>query len=660
MEIRCERCGRSYTYPDEKVTESGIVLKCTACGHTFRARRRAIVTTEPVEAPVAPASAPTRNWLIRQRAGNVITFQDLSTLKRWISDGRVTREDEISRSGEVWRRLATVPEFQGLFDVSQPTAPQTRPNPKPAPAPAPQARAAAADRSFVFEESMVSMVAPPMGETRSGEYSLGPNDSSNEWSTSTAPPEASSPAWAESQTQRASPAAIRGAPATGPIKSRTAPTIDHSSASWSDLPAQRISVSEQEIEDEAPAWKPKRRWKLVLFLVVLTLGLAAGGLYIFQRPLLKRLFGMEEAPAAALPESPLGRAIETLRRDDFSAAERDLQAALKTNPKDARALVALSDAYATWADYSTDVGEVAAAKERAEFALRNAEQARAVAAASRDVRVAYANALRVAGKREEAEKAAMELAAGGPPDALLSYVRGALAAGDPKQWDAAEGFLTEALKQDAGLWRAHVRLARIAQEKRDYAGARRHLEAVLAAAPAHAFARKILAAVPSSAAPAPKPAPAPAPAPAPKPAPAPAPAPVAEAPKTPEKPKAPPEAPKKLTLKQLIKKADRLRESSPQKAIAIYDEVLLQGPSGPAHKGKGWAYLEQGEASLAAHEFRKAISLGVRGDAFIGLGTSYRKLNQREKAKEQFEKYLELHPEGEEAPVAKTNLESLK
>jgi tetratricopeptide (TPR) repeat protein len=205
-----------------------------------------------------------------------------------------------------------------------------------------------------------------------------------------------------------------------------------------------------------------------------------------------------------------------------------------------------------------------------------------------------------------------------------------------------------------------VKLARLAQEKRDYAAARRHLDAVIAASPGHPFARKILRNVPADAAPGAAPPPAPSASPAAAPAAPAAPAAAPAPPPAPSPAAAKPAAPRKPTARDILRMADRLRERNPRKALQLYDEVLAAGPSGPAQRGKGWAYLELAEFTLAARAFEQALRSGARGDAYIGLGTAYRRLNQREKARAQFRKYLDLYPDGEEAPVARTNLESLK
>ena len=148
----------------------------------------------------------------------------------------------------------------------------------------------------------------------------------------------------------------------------------------------------------------------------------------------------------------------------------------------------------------------------------------------------------------------------------------------------------------------------------------------------------------------------------PPPSPPPAPTAPAIAPKTAIAPKSfkTPKTPKPRSIKQVLAAAKRLRESNPRKALKLYDEALGDGPNAAAHAGKGWTYLGLREYSLSAREFHIAVRMGKGGANYIGLGTAYRRLNQRDNARAQFKKYLQLYPDGEEASVARTNLQSLE
>ncbi len=92
-----------------------------------------------------PLTGPARPWLIRKRGSNeVLRCADLLVLRSWMLERRVSRDDEISRSGKVYRRLGSVVEFESLFhSVDVERAARRRPLGTPAPiAPLPAANSA--------------------------------------------------------------------------------------------------------------------------------------------------------------------------------------------------------------------------------------------------------------------------------------------------------------------------------------------------------------------------------------------------------------------------------------------------------------------------------------------------------------------------------------
>jgi predicted Zn finger-like uncharacterized protein len=138
MEVRCERCRAQYAFADDQVGEHGLTVRCSNCGHLFKVKKKTLTVTLPVgpnetgtpvpaadahrAAAAATRTAPAqaeerRDWSLRQPAGQVYTFRDMSTLHRWIVERKAHREDEISRAGEPWRRLGSIPELQSFFAV---------------------------------------------------------------------------------------------------------------------------------------------------------------------------------------------------------------------------------------------------------------------------------------------------------------------------------------------------------------------------------------------------------------------------------------------------------------------------------------------------------------------------------------------------------------
>src|SRR4051812_38276486 len=137
MDVRCERCKTEYEFDDARITEAGVTVKCTTCGHVFKVKKKALVVTVPVkgeeahDAPPASSAAPQptpspattsaaekpREWKVKQSNGNVFNFKELTTLQKWIVERKVSRDDEISLTGESWKRLGNIAELASFFQV---------------------------------------------------------------------------------------------------------------------------------------------------------------------------------------------------------------------------------------------------------------------------------------------------------------------------------------------------------------------------------------------------------------------------------------------------------------------------------------------------------------------------------------------------------------
>jgi predicted Zn finger-like uncharacterized protein len=148
MDVRCERCRAQYVFDDEQVTPAGLTVQCTNCGHLFKVKKKELVVTVPVkpeelegvplpataaapkpagsgaaapghepERPRDPARETPREWRVRQASGNIFTFRELTTLQKWIIEQKVARDDEISLSGDQWKRLGNIAELASFFQV---------------------------------------------------------------------------------------------------------------------------------------------------------------------------------------------------------------------------------------------------------------------------------------------------------------------------------------------------------------------------------------------------------------------------------------------------------------------------------------------------------------------------------------------------------------
>ncbi len=72
--------------------------------------------SQPKSKPIPVASGSLRPFLLRKRnSTQVLRCPDLTTLRQWIVEKRLTRDDEVSRSGQKWRKMGTIVEFESLF-----------------------------------------------------------------------------------------------------------------------------------------------------------------------------------------------------------------------------------------------------------------------------------------------------------------------------------------------------------------------------------------------------------------------------------------------------------------------------------------------------------------------------------------------------------------
>ena len=81
-------------------------LKCSVCQHLFR-----LETTTSIQENQS-------RWMVRDRqTGDVLYFAGFDVLHRWILEGKVQRQDQISRTGKKWTALDDVGEFMPIFQV---------------------------------------------------------------------------------------------------------------------------------------------------------------------------------------------------------------------------------------------------------------------------------------------------------------------------------------------------------------------------------------------------------------------------------------------------------------------------------------------------------------------------------------------------------------
>ncbi len=104
MDIRCPSCSTLYEFDESRIGPAGVNVRCSACGHVFKVR-------------TAAPSADTQ-WMVKRSAtGEVIYFDELSTLQRWIIEQKVAKHDKISKTGDTWKHLGSIQELTAFFKV---------------------------------------------------------------------------------------------------------------------------------------------------------------------------------------------------------------------------------------------------------------------------------------------------------------------------------------------------------------------------------------------------------------------------------------------------------------------------------------------------------------------------------------------------------------
>jgi tetratricopeptide (TPR) repeat protein len=557
----------------------------------------------------------------------------------------VTRDDEISRSGDQWKRLGGIAELASFFHIVEQAAAVAR-------ADGPRAAAEAANAAYSRhrdDDDPALVTTAPMARERSGPIAMGN------------PVETEDPAFAR----------------TNPTPKLT-PAGSMAAVSGDD--------SDDTLNDDDFAGLPRRRGGMWAGLLAVLVLVGAGGyLAAFKRDAVRGLFAHKDARAEEAYRQ--GREYFLLDSDDaFRSAVTAFERARQADDKSALPLAGLSEVMTTWASYLRDdahaleAGAPSVTAATAAKTLRHESQAHLEEAKkyssdalgldpeAPEVNRAMADYLRVDGApAAEVSRYLGRVTQKLPSDAESAYVAGALAFRDgnldvAKQKLAQANTLNQAATQHA-LLRASVLLARLSLQSGDKAGAKQLLQTVLAANTNHDRARALLATFDDSGAP-------------------PATPPVAGTPPLSPPPVAPSGAaasgvaqkPDKLDDKtdavmasgdygKLISQADHLSENGHAKeARKLYDKALSLRPSGlEAIMGLGYCDLDGEKFSSAVDHFKRALALSPSyGDAIIGLAEAYKLRGDRHEALNWYKQYLASQPSGPKATMAKNNIRDLE
>ncbi len=262
MDVKCDRCGTEYEIDDSRVTEDGVSVKCNSCGYLFRIRKKSAGVVQP-PAPQdtrlrTDVAGRDRLWMVRKPDGTILVFKDLAVLQKWISENNILRDDEISRTGENWKRLGDIAELASFFQLFDQTKFQptyySQPSSPPGAPSSSQPILAHPQGAPIFARSFPSNPLLAVGGGRA----------------STPPPVAATPS--TPLVVPAGPAAI-----SHPLVQPLAPvpklsTIQNDRGepdSWGDLEAAEIE------EDVVEKWKRRgrRKWFFIVPLALIVIGI---------------------------------------------------------------------------------------------------------------------------------------------------------------------------------------------------------------------------------------------------------------------------------------------------------------------------------------------------------------------------------------------------
>jgi predicted Zn finger-like uncharacterized protein len=733
MDVRCEKCQAEYALDETLVSPTGTAVRCTNCGFVFR-----VFASKQTDAVTA-------TWTLRQSNGATVPFDRMAVLQDWIAKGVVSREDQISRGGTDWKRLGDLAEMKPFFDAAD-LAQAAQPGVQPIGAGYPQAQPTKEShlptlkvQSVRGEEKAAQrpMSTAPMVRIQS--------DASTHYTPSVPPAPVHTPTPAApapmvvvvergglhspslpfAQTAMAippvvSPSAVPpGPPPRAPRREEPVLSMSQVPAAaeerweagraprvegpaWAEKPARFQASLPDEDEDEAPPKRKVGRW-IALAVVLVLVGT---GFYVFMyRPELVRaaLGRFVQAPDDERFQAFFLKGRENFLLDTeaaFVQADREYHKVLALDERHAPTLAALSEMYATWAQYLLDeqydvrvdaavakgtephLRELARLKNEFAHKIADAErwgsQALAVSPSLPAAHLAVAEVLRLKGDLSGAEQhlafasKALETAdAAAYVSAMIALQRGAA----PE--DQLEAIRRVAHSETEPMLRAQYREARILAATSKVAEAKEVLAKLLEVNSDHEMARDLAArldgghavvltekdavaeeqrlanaALPEVVTPTEPPT-------VPPPVdPATAAAAIADV-----KGGAGGAAGTGGDPDAMLVRAAKLQESGKTSdARDLFERVLEQQPNNiDALSGLAYCYLDQGSKGQAIATFRRALGVNpTYGPAIIGLAETYKAQGQKDQALKWYKQYLSSNESGQYAAQASRNAAELE
>lgn len=278
-----------------------------------------------------------------------------------------------------------------------------------------------------------------------------------------------------------------------------------------------------------------------------------------------------------------------------------------------------------------------------EEARKAIDDIEAIARTSFLLRRAKANYLRVFGENQAL--AEREIKAGRimkPNDPELGFIMGALYLQSSDKYDTAGALLVKAVALEPNLLKARYHLALLSMRRNQIDQAKACLGEIITLNPSHEQAKTLMTSLEEL-----------------------------NKIKEEQKPDDPvaqenqvEEAPtKNQTYDDWMAVAEsHLQRGNPNKAINAFDAALDLSPADiEALVGKGLGYMDLDENMIAIELFGRALEKSPRfAVAIMGLAEAYKYLGDQNRALVYYQRYLDVNPGGEEAQIARRNIEKLK
>ena len=717
MDVTCERCGTEYEFDETLVSDRGTTVKCTNCGHLFKVFRpdsessgakswqvrtgdgatRTLGSLKELQRLITAGSLEESDWISRggedwKRLGDIA---ELSTF--FAAATAATADTDISERGPR-QRVGTKPGVEAVHD-SRAHAKTMAADATSAASPGAGAGATVSDTQPRRKPKSTMMGVGAVSEPPRAPAPPRPPPRAPAPPSSAPPPAAST---AGSSTPAARPAASAADPKIpGPPR---APSDATAGALPSNRPLSappgRAGDRGLYLDDEEPVSPARGKSRSGLWVALVVLLAAAVGVALGW-PQIAPLVGLAESPED--PANPhVSAGDEALAGDTIDSYEQAIHhytQALAFDEHDVAVLTGLARAHALWAqaltfeaddlaaraaDDPTRLGEAnakrAEARRHAETALQRAEDAVRHGSSDAAAEVALADALRLTGDLERAgSRMSRALTLQREPAAETLRARALIAAAQEGGVAAARPLAEEAVAEDPGLIRARLLYARALLAANEVSAARRQVDRVLERSSGHGPADALRRAIEEGVPPAP---------------------PTVDVPEgeeeaegeaeteEAEQPEAPTQArgedrgtdrgtdrggdrrgggsesgaiPGGRDYSWYIRSGDeRLERGDVERAQQYYEAARGVRPGGSeALTGLGYVALERGNASQAASNFRQAAGQGY-AEAYIGLGSAYRRLGRNADALTAYERYLERLPSGPRASIARRQVEELR